>query len=184
MLHSYWACSLDPGSHNYWAHVPQLLKPPHPGACAVQQEKPSRWEAPVPQLESSPHLLQLEKGPRSSEDPAQSKTINNYIYIYIHLPMQGTQVRSLVREQRSHMSWGNKAHELRLEKSLNAAMQTQHSRNLGKNMIRRESHHISQKTSKRVQTEPTKNVCINLLSFIHFPPNLATASWSLSSKHL
>ena len=25
------------------------------------------------------------------------------------------------------MSWGNKAHELRLEKSLNAAMQTQHS---------------------------------------------------------
>ena len=70
--------------------------------------------------------------------------------------MRGTQVRSLVREQRSHMSWGNKAHELRLEKSLNAAMQTQHSRNLGKNMIRRESHHISQKTSKRVQTAHKK----------------------------
>ena len=22
-----WACALEPASHNYWAHVPQLLKP-------------------------------------------------------------------------------------------------------------------------------------------------------------
>ena len=25
--HKYWACILEPTSHNYWAHVPQLLKP-------------------------------------------------------------------------------------------------------------------------------------------------------------
>ena len=25
--HNYWACALEPKSHNYWAHMPQLLKP-------------------------------------------------------------------------------------------------------------------------------------------------------------
>ena len=25
--HDYWACALEAASHNYWAHVPQLLKP-------------------------------------------------------------------------------------------------------------------------------------------------------------
>ena len=34
------------------------------------QQKPSQWEAHTP-LESSPHSQQLEKSPRSSEDPAQ-----------------------------------------------------------------------------------------------------------------
>ena len=29
VCHSYWACALEPMSHNYWAHVPQLLKPMH-----------------------------------------------------------------------------------------------------------------------------------------------------------
>ena len=27
MRHNYWACTLEPESHNYWAHMPQLLKP-------------------------------------------------------------------------------------------------------------------------------------------------------------
>ena len=27
MRHNVWACALEPSSHNYWAHVPQLLKP-------------------------------------------------------------------------------------------------------------------------------------------------------------
>ena len=46
--------------HNCWAHVPQLLKPMHPGAYALQQEKPLQWEAHIPQLERSP-ILQLER---------------------------------------------------------------------------------------------------------------------------
>ena len=29
MRHTYGACALEPTSHNYWAHVPQLLKPVH-----------------------------------------------------------------------------------------------------------------------------------------------------------
>ena len=27
MCRNYWACALEPASHNYWARVPQLLKP-------------------------------------------------------------------------------------------------------------------------------------------------------------
>ena len=37
-----------PKSHNYWAHALQLLKPEHPGACALQQEKLLHWEACAP----------------------------------------------------------------------------------------------------------------------------------------
>ena len=29
MCHNYWACTLEPTSHNHWTHVPQLLKPVH-----------------------------------------------------------------------------------------------------------------------------------------------------------
>ena len=44
--HSYWACALDPASHNYWAHMPQLLKPMHlePVLCnkrSYHSEKPA-----------------------------------------------------------------------------------------------------------------------------------------------
>ena len=53
-----------------WASVPQLRspcatttkKPVRPRACAPLQEKPPQWEATLAmQLESSPHLPQLEK---------------------------------------------------------------------------------------------------------------------------
>ena len=27
MRHNYWTCALEAASHNYWSHVPQLLKP-------------------------------------------------------------------------------------------------------------------------------------------------------------
>ena len=47
-----------PRHHNYWA-------------CAPQQEKPLRWEACAPQLESSPCLRQLEKSLSSNKDSAQ-----------------------------------------------------------------------------------------------------------------
>ena len=65
MCHNCWACALEPVSHNYWARMPQLLKPRHnrvhmlqllspraatteahtPRAHAPQQEKPPQWEA-------------------------------------------------------------------------------------------------------------------------------------------
>ena len=56
---SYWACALEPTSHNYWspratateAHEPQLslrataTESHVPRAHALQQEKPPQWEA-------------------------------------------------------------------------------------------------------------------------------------------
>ena len=44
--HNYWACALEPASHNCWAHVPR--------ACALQQEKPPQWEARAPQWRVAP----------------------------------------------------------------------------------------------------------------------------------
>ena len=40
VCHNYGACALELGSHNYWAHVLQLLKPAHLSAYALQEEKP------------------------------------------------------------------------------------------------------------------------------------------------
>ena len=61
---TYWACALEPRSGDYWAHLPQLLKPVLPRACALKQKKPLQREAWAPQPE---------KSPGNSEDPAQSK---------------------------------------------------------------------------------------------------------------
>ena len=68
MGHNYWTCALEPGSRNYWPHVPHLLKPRYPGAHAPQQEKPLKREAHAPHLKSSPCLPM-----RSDEGPAQPK---------------------------------------------------------------------------------------------------------------
>ena len=46
LCHNYWACALEPGSHN-WAFMLQLPQPTHPRACALQQEKRLQWEAPA-----------------------------------------------------------------------------------------------------------------------------------------
>ena len=62
-----------PMHHNYWAHTPKLLKPVGSGASALQQEKPRQWEAQALKLESSPHLLQLEKGWAQQKRPSMVK---------------------------------------------------------------------------------------------------------------
>ena len=49
------------------------MKPMCPTIYAAQQEKPPKWEAGVPQLESSPCSQQLEESPLNNEDPTQSK---------------------------------------------------------------------------------------------------------------
>ena len=69
MHHTYWACALEPRSCNSWAHLPRLLKPVHPRACALPQEEPPQWEAQALQLESSPGSLQQKK-PAQQRKPA------------------------------------------------------------------------------------------------------------------
>jgi len=61
--YNYWACAPEPGNCNDWAHMPQLLKPTHPKALALQQEKPPQSEPYAPKLKSGPHSPQLEKAP-------------------------------------------------------------------------------------------------------------------------
>ena len=73
VCHNYWACALEPGSCNYWAHMQQLSKPTCPRAHALQQERQKQWEAHIPQLESSSWSLQLQKSLHGNEDPKQPK---------------------------------------------------------------------------------------------------------------
>ena len=55
------------------AHVPQLLKPTHPKAHALQQEKPPQCEAQAPQRECSACLLQLEMSPGAAAKTRHSQ---------------------------------------------------------------------------------------------------------------
>ena len=61
----------SPGATTLEALGLQLRKPDFPRTCALQREGLLQWEASKLQLESSPHLPQLEKSPHSNEDPAQ-----------------------------------------------------------------------------------------------------------------
>ena len=51
----------------------QILKPPGPRACALQQKK-SHNEKPTHHNREQPPLAATRESPRSSEDPAQKKT--------------------------------------------------------------------------------------------------------------
>ena len=75
MHHNYWACALGPGSRN-------CLRPMCPRAGTPRQEKPLWPEARGPQLESSPHSLQLKQSPRSMETQHSQKLkwINELIF--------------------------------------------------------------------------------------------------------
>ena len=72
MSHNYWACDLEPGSHNYWVHG-QLLTSKYPGDHAPQPEKPLQWEASTSQLGSSLRPQQLEKSLSSHRDSTARK---------------------------------------------------------------------------------------------------------------
>ena len=51
MSHNYWACDLEPESHNHWS--PRTLERVLHNKSSLSNEKPAlQWE-------SSPHLLQL-----------------------------------------------------------------------------------------------------------------------------
>ena len=56
---------LSPHATTTEAHAPR--------ACALQQEKPPQCEACAPQLESSPHSLQLEKARMQQRRPSTAQ---------------------------------------------------------------------------------------------------------------
>ena len=71
--HNKWACALEPTCCNYWAHVPQVLKPTRPRARALQQGKPPQYEALTQQQESRPHPPQLDKPHKQQWKPSTAK---------------------------------------------------------------------------------------------------------------
>ena len=76
MHHHYWACALEPGSRNSWAHIPQLPQPKDPGAHAQQQEKPLQWEAFALQLET---LAATAEKPVRQQRPSTAK--NKWLFL-------------------------------------------------------------------------------------------------------
>ena len=96
MHHNYWACALGSASHNYWAHVPQLLKPERPRAHmpqllspraatteartprarAPRQEKPP-VRSPRSATRSSPRSPRLEKARTQQQSPNAVKKKTN-----------------------------------------------------------------------------------------------------------
>ena len=69
-------CSGAHGTHEAqgnWVLKPQLWRPLHARAHALQQEKPLQWEAWTLQTESSPHPQQLEKAHAQQKNTVQPK---------------------------------------------------------------------------------------------------------------
>ena len=64
---------ITPTEPGLWRPVAETTEDSAPWSRGLQQEKPPLWEARTPQLESSPHQLQLEKSLSGNEDPAQPK---------------------------------------------------------------------------------------------------------------
>ena len=62
MCHSHQVCTLQLTSCNYQTHVPQLLKPVCPKACAPQQEMSLQWRA-CALLQEYPPLATIRESP-------------------------------------------------------------------------------------------------------------------------
>ena len=98
--HNSWASTLEPASCNYWAHVPQLLKPMIHHKRSHHNEQPAQcsWIAPSRGSEGKPVC--------SNKDPAQPKTkINKEVNVKTKLktevpydsaiPLQGIYLRKM-----------------------------------------------------------------------------------------
>ena len=99
--HNQWACSLEPKSHNHWAHRPQLLKPEHPEGRALCQETP----------------LQRERSRAKQQRPRAAE--NKYFLKYCTMTYMGEESR------KEHMYiWLRIADSLCCTEETNATLQT------------------------------------------------------------
>ena len=70
--HNYWACALEPTSHNSWAYVPQLLKP----ACLeplLRNKGSHHNEKPVHRKEEQPPLAATKESPCAATKTQRSQ---------------------------------------------------------------------------------------------------------------
>ena len=70
---NYWACTLEPASHNYWSPCAATTEACPPRAHAPQQREATSMRSRCTATKSSPRSPQLEKSPCSNEDPIQPK---------------------------------------------------------------------------------------------------------------
>ena len=107
-----------PLHHNYWAPVPQLLKPTHLKRVLCNKKATAILHAP--ELERRPCSPQLEKSPRSNKDPAQPKISKEIFFKSLNLitpaktlPYYGNIHRNLwpdilgVHRLAHYTSWGS-----------------------------------------------------------------------------
>ena len=78
MHHDCWASAPEPTSCNYWARVPQLLKPGHLGP-AVCNRRSQRSEKPVQHNEEQPPLATTRERPRKATEDSAQPGINDFL---------------------------------------------------------------------------------------------------------
>ena len=76
--HDCWASAPEPTSCNYWARVPQLLKPGHLGP-AVCNRRSQRGEKPVQHNEEQPPLATTRERPRKATEDSAQPGINDFL---------------------------------------------------------------------------------------------------------
>ena len=102
VFHKYRACTLEPRSPNYWAHVLQLLKPALSRARALQEKTP-QWEACAPQLEKapaqqwSPSAAKYQLIKKNSSLPKNNFS-SDFIWSYLNKLISISQVFSVVHK--------------------------------------------------------------------------------------
>ena len=105
MRRNYWACALEPRSHNYGS--PRALEP------VLCSGKGRQWEACTPHLEGSPHSWLLEKKPMQQRRSSRAdllQTNNKWIIlsilfltaIAIHAPDGSSVSKELSCQRRRH----------------------------------------------------------------------------------
>ena len=72
MCHKYWACALEPTSHNYWAHVPQLLKPMRLEPV-LHNKRSDHNEKPAHHNEEYPPPAETTEGPCAATNTQHSQ---------------------------------------------------------------------------------------------------------------
>ena len=81
--HNCWACTLGPACHNYWAHVPQLLKPTHLEPV-LRNKRSHRNEKPAHRNEEWLPLDATRESPcAATKTQCSQKLINQFFFILI-----------------------------------------------------------------------------------------------------
>ena len=100
LRHNYWACALEPTSQNYWARVPQLLKPACSRALMLQllSSHAATTEAHVP-------TRALFKRSHRNEKPAHCKEEKRLLAATRESPRAATKTQRSQNKEKKVIHW-------------------------------------------------------------------------------